>query len=194
VAERALKTMSVEEFLVWQVDHEDRYELVDGFPIKMMSGASDFHDGVVTNVIAALRQQLRGKPCNVGTADLAIRTRIKSIRRSDVVVNCAPRKGVYEAEQPRLIMEVLSKSNTGVEWHRKLEEYRRLKELRYLLIVDSQLQAATLYTRTETDWLAEDADGLDHTFELPEIECSLSMRDIYEELDLPLPKPVAEVD
>jgi Uma2 family endonuclease len=168
---------------------------VDGIPFQMMSGASAFHDVVVTNVIAALRQQLRGKLCRVGTADLAIRTRIKSVRRGDVIVNCAPLKGdQYEAEQPRLIMEVLSKSNTGVEWHRKLEEYRRLKELRYLLIVDSQVQAATLYTRTETDWLAEDADGLDHTFELPEIECSLSMRDIYEELDLPLPKPVAEVD
>jgi Uma2 family endonuclease len=188
VAERALKTMTVEQFLVWHRDQEDRYELVEGFPVKMMTGASDFHDRIVTNVIGALYQQLRGKSCRVATADLAIRTRIKGVRRGDAIVNCAPLKGdQYEAEQPRFILEVLSKSNTGVEWQRKLEEYRRLKDLRYLLIVDSQVQSATLFTRMDTDWVAEDADGLDHTFDLPAIECRLAMQDIYEDLDLLAP-------
>jgi hypothetical protein len=87
---------------------------------------------------------------------------------------------------------VLSKSNTGIAWQRKLDEYWRLQGLQYVLLVDSEFQAATLYTHaTDTpavaDWLPEDADGLDHTFALPAIDCTLSIRAIYEGLDLPAP-------
>ena len=44
MANVACQPMSVEEFLVWQLAQEDRYELVEGIPVKMMAGASNFHD------------------------------------------------------------------------------------------------------------------------------------------------------
>lgn len=89
---------------------------------------------------------------------------------------------------------MLSPSNEGVTWQRKIEEYRRLPGLRYILLVDSERIAATLLTRTETDWQSSDADGLAAIIELPEIECRLAMRDIYEGLDLePLPERRTEL-
>ena len=36
----ANKTMTVEAFFEWQLGQEDRYELVEGLPAKMMAGAS----------------------------------------------------------------------------------------------------------------------------------------------------------
>ena len=86
MAEAANKAMTVEEFFQWQLAQEDRYELVDGFPVKMMPGVSNFHDVIATNIIAALRPQLRGGPCWIATPDTATRTRIRGIRRSDVTV------------------------------------------------------------------------------------------------------------
>ena len=180
-------TMTAEEFLEWQFWQDERYELVDGHVVKLMAGATDHHDRVVTNVMGSLHQQLRGTPCRVATADLAVRTKIKSFRRPDVAVTCAPLTGTsLEANDPRLVVEVLSKSNNGVDWERKLEEYRRRGGISYLLLVDSRFRAACLYTRRGAEWEPDNADTLDHVFQLPEIDCSLAMRGIYEDLDLPM--------
>lgn len=186
MAETYKPTMNAEEFLEWQFGQDERYELVDGHVVKLMAGATEVHDRLVTNIIVALGNQLRGKPCRVATAALAVKTGIRSFRRGDVLVTCGPiRENSTEATDPRLIVEVMSKSNTGIDWQRKLDEYRRRRGLAYILLVDSRFEAATLYVRGEADWQPENADALDHVFQLPEISCTLAMRDIYEDLDLP---------
>lgn len=180
----ARKPMTDEEFFAWCERQDDRYELVDGFPVKMMTGASNFHDAIVINIIRELSNQLRGKPCRPMTADTAARTRIRNFRRPDVTVMCGPlRPRTYEAADPRLFVEVLSPSNEGVAWQRKLDEYRKLSGLRYILLIDSERVAATLYTRTATDWDSSDADDLDAVLHMPEIDCRLAMRDVYEGID-----------
>ena len=181
----ARKLMTVDEFLIWQLDHDARYELVDGVPVEMMSGASGAHDTIVTNIISALRPQLRGTPCRVASADTAIRTKIRASRRSDVLVTCDPATtDRYEALEPRLVVEVLSPSNAGVRWERKMAEYRRHPKLQYILVVDSLSVAATLYTRSGGDWETTDSDRLTDVFELTAIGCRLSMQDTYEETGL----------
>ena len=177
----AVKLMDPDEFLLWCLDREERYELIDGVPVEMMAGASGMHDRIVVNLIMSLGQQLRGKPCRPTTADTALRTRIRSVRRPDVMVTCdAPRDDVYEAVDPRLAVEVLSKSNVGVPWDRKLKEYRRHELLEYILLVDSALVAVTLYQRTATGWDDVDADRLVDVIGLPKIGCALSLGDIYD--------------
>lgn len=184
----AASQMTIEEFFEWQKSQEDRYELVEGVPVKMMAGASNYHDAIVTNIIIALGNQLRGKTCRPMTADTAIRTKIKSLRRADVLVTCGELKpDSYEAPYPRLVVEVLSPSNQGVRWERKRGEYHRLRNLKYLLLVESREVQATLYTRIEGEWEPTDADDLDGVFELPEIGCRLAMRDVYDELPLEPP-------
>jgi Uma2 family endonuclease len=191
MASAAVKLMDVDEFLVWCLDQEARYELVDGIPLEMMAGASRLHDLVVTNIIASLKAQLRGGPCHPTTADIAVRTRIRFVRRPDVTVTCDPPHGdVYEALEPRMVVEVLSPSNKGVAWDRKLREYRRHQSLQYILLVDSEIAAATLYVRAENDWENVDADRFADIFELPLIGCRLTMAEIYEGTGLPEGEPL----
>lgn len=186
MSERAVITMSVDEFFGWQQGQQERYELVDGVPLKLISGASNFHDSIVVNIIARLHAQLRGTPCRVATADSAIRTKIKSMRRADAVVTCEEQRlDSYEAEKPRLVVEVLSPANSGVVWQRKLEEYRRREGLAYILLVDSRVVSATLLTRGRTEWQSTDYDRLDDAIELSEIGCRLELASVYEGLDLP---------
>lgn len=181
MAGAALKLMEPDEFLLWCTRQEARYELVDGEPVEMMAGASGLHDLIVTNLIALFKAELRGTPCRPTTADIAVRTRIRSFRRPDVTVTCDPPRGdVYEAQEPRMVIEVLSQSNAGVSWERKLREYRRLEALDYILLVDSQFVAATLYARTSDGWDDLDADRLEDAIELPRIGCRLTMAEIYE--------------
>lgn len=192
MADAAEKLMEADEFLIWQMRQEARYELVDGFPIEMMTGASRLHDHIVTNIIAALKSQLRGGPCQPTTADVAVRTRLRSMRRPDVTVTCdPPRSDVYEALEPRLVVEVLSPSNKGVPWDRKLKEYRRLEALDYILLVDSEIVAVTLYQRTNNGWDDVDADRFEDVIEFPKLKCLMSLGEIYDGTGL---EPVEPVD
>ena len=185
MAGAALRLMEPDEFLVWSLDKEARYELVEGVPIEMMAGASGIHDRLVVNIISLLNGQLRGSGCRPTTADTAVRTKIRSVRRPDVTVTCDPPRGdVYEAKQPRMVVEVLSPSNKGVAWDRKMREYRRHEALDYILLIDSELVSATLYTRSDAGW--DDADYVRRTdvIELSRLGCRLAMADVYDETDL----------
>jgi Uma2 family endonuclease len=114
------RLLTPEEFFAWQEDQEERYELVDGVPVPLrgMTGASNAHDAVVVNTIVSLGNQLRGGPCRVATADTAIRTGIRNIRRPDVTVEYAPiDPRSYEAHAPRLVVEVLRRRHaTSIEF------------------------------------------------------------------------------
>lgn len=176
-------TMTPEEFFAWEPPDQETYELVDGHPLKMMTGASESHDRIVTNVIISLGNQLRGSPCRPTTDDIALRTGIQNIRRPDVMVTCGePSADSYEAHDARLIVEVLSPSNAGLDWQRKLEEYRRVASIAYILLIDPKLRGATLLTRDGPAWTATDYDNLEETIELPEISCRLAMNDLFDGL------------
>jgi len=181
----AEKLMEVDEFFTWQQRQEKHYELVDGVPTEMMTGASGLHNQIVTNIIALLKDKLRGGPCRPTTADISVRTRIRSLRRPDVTVNCAPpRADVYDAREPRMVVEVLSPSNKGLKWTRKLNEYRRHEALDYILLVDSETVGATLYSRSGAGWDDADADRLADVIDLPKLNCRMTLAEIYEGADL----------
>ena len=91
-----------------------------------------------------------------------------------------------------MVVEVLSPSNTGVAWDRKMREYRRHPKLLYILLVDSEIVAATLYRRTPAGWDDIDADKLADTIELPDIGCSLTMAEIYDGTGLPEGEPLED--
>ncbi len=183
----ANQLMEADEFLLWCLNQDGRFELVDGVPVQidLMAGASGTHDCIVNNLIISLGTQLADQPCRTTTADTALRTRIRTVRRPDMMVTCDPPRGdVFEALQPRLAVEVLSKSNVGVPWARKLDEYRRHKVLDYILLIDSTLVAVTLYERTAGGWEPTNADRMADAIELPKIGCRLSLFEIYKRTGL----------
>lgn len=179
--------MKVEEFLRWQELQDERYELVDGRPVphRMMTGASNRHDGLVANIIGLLWSQLRGSRCRVATADTAVRTSIRSIRRPDVTVDCAPMQvDAYEAHQPTLVVEVLSPATRRIDQVAKLEEYKRLKSLRYILLVEPERVSVLLLARMEDGWSTSTWTVAEGSVDLPEIGATLPLADIYEGVPL----------
>lgn len=182
------QTMGVEEFYRWQLDQDERFELVDGVPapLRAMTGASNFHDAILTNVIALLWNALRGKACRVASADTAVRTGIRSTRRPDVTVDCAPAEAnLYEARRPTVVVEVLSPSTRKIDRFTKLEEYRRHPNLRHILLIDPDSISAKLYSRPEGGaWSDVDLQGADATIALTAIEVDLPLAEIYERLTM----------
>jgi Uma2 family endonuclease len=161
VAEPQLRRMTQDEFLAWQKRQDRLYELVDGaavLPLKMMTGASQAHDRVVVNIIAALHRQLRGSPCRPTTDDLAVR-------------------------EPRAIIEVLSPSTMSFDRIRKLPEYQTIASVAYILLVDTERPRVDLLLRTADGTFRQiKYDGLKEVIELPAIQASLKLADIFEGL------------
>jgi Uma2 family endonuclease len=187
MADAVTRTMTVEEFYHWQLDQDERYELVDGVPapLRAMTGASYAHDVILVNCIIELGTRLRGKPCRVASADTALRTSIRSTRRPDVTIDCAPpQAGSYEAHRPTVVIEVLSPSPRKLDRFTKLEEYRRCPSLRHILLIDPDSVAAKLYSRPdEGAWTDEDLVGREAIPDLSAIGVSLPLGALYERID-----------
>ncbi len=186
---------SVDEFFAWQDRQGERYELVDGFPhpLRMMTGASNAHDDVVVNLIAELRIRLRGTGCRPFTADGSVETGPNRIRQPDVGIDCGPRdpKG-RQAGAEAAIFEVLSPSMRAVDLLVKDGEYRRLPTLRHLIYVEITSAEILHWSRTgaDSEWALEVLKGLDAVLRLGAFDIVLSLRDVYDGLELG--EPIAD--
>jgi len=188
MAEPQLRRMSQEEFFAWQARQDKLYELVDGVPVlplKMMTGASQAHDAVVVNIIATLHRQLRGGPCRPTTDDLAVRIPAGNVRRPDVTVECGPvgRREMAVGE-PRVVIEVLSPTTMTFDRIRKIPEYQTIPTVTHILLVDTESPRVDLWSREAGErWIQNKFDGLDATIDLPAINASLALVDVFEGLN-----------
>lgn len=185
MGEQLRKKMTVEEFFEWQQGQDRNYELVDGVPVmsvKAMTGATDTHDRVTVNAIAVLWNQLRGKPCRPKTTDTSVRT-IRGTRRPDVTVECGrPDPKSMAADDPRLVIEVLSPSTTRYDRFQKLAEYQAHPAIQVILLVDTEQPRVTVWRRADAVWTPHEEAGLQAIIDLPEIGTTLPLAELYDGL------------
>jgi len=178
-----------EQFLAWAVGQEQRHELVDG-EVVAMAGAGRQHDRIVANLIAAIRPQTRGGPCQTFTSDTYVTTGPTTKRMPDMGIDCGnPPDDSLMAERPYLVVEVLSPTTFSFDVSVKLAEYKALSTLDYILFVNTERPSVQFFWR-ETNGLWEDrlVDGLDAGITLEKLGIVLSLRDIYDEIKF-RPKP-----
>jgi len=181
MAEPVRPPWTTDEFFAWQELQADRYELVDGAPLRMMAGAKNVHDDIVVNLIAMLRERLRGGPCRPFTGDGAVETRPGQIRRPDVGVDCGRRNPISTlAAEPKLLIEVLSPTTRDFDSFRKLEEYKGRTGVEYILLVEPNEPLAALWSREGEARIERRVAGLAETVGLPALRLSLSMADIFD--------------
>lgn len=194
---RHAEPMSVAAFFAWQERQADRYELVDGFPLRLMAGARNVHDDIVVNLVAELRNALRGSGCRPFTGDGSVETLPGRIRRPDVGVDCGRRDpDALTAAEPRLVAEILSPSTRDFDAFEKLDEYRGVASLRHILLIEPNAPEILLWSRAEDGaWSKARIDGLDAAVSLPALGLSLAMSDIYEGVGFPVrPRLVPTLD
>jgi Uma2 family endonuclease len=102
------KPWTVGDFLTWEREQAERFELVDGM-IRMMTGGSNAHAAVKGNLFAALRNRLEA-PCRAFVDGPKVVTATASLY-PDVLVTCAPVVMSDDTvREPALIAEVLSRT------------------------------------------------------------------------------------
>jgi Uma2 family endonuclease len=190
MSQPAPQPWTVDTFFDWQERQEDRYELVNGFPLRLMAGARNVHNLIVINLLGELRTRLRGSGCWPFNGDCSVRTGPDRIRRPDVGVSCGKLDpdGLL-APDPRLIAEVLSPSARDFDTFEKVEEYKGIPGLHYVLVIEPNAPQVSLWAREDDEgWRRLTFETLADTVELPHLGLSLRLADIYEGVDFP-PRP-----
>jgi Uma2 family endonuclease len=179
----ALHTITPDQFFAWVVGREGRFELVEG-EVVMMAGAGRRHDSIVVNLTAAVHAQIRGGPCQTFTSDTYVSTAPSSRRMADLGVDCGkPAEDSLTADQPALVIEVLSPTTGGFDVTIKLAEYQSLPSMDYILLVDTEMPTVHLYLRDRDGrWQDRVVRGLDAAIELPKLNVVLQLADIYDGL------------
>jgi Uma2 family endonuclease len=186
MADAAQRRMTADEFLVWHLAQELKYELVDGIPVphRAMAGGSAVHSAIAANILVRLSDKLRGSPCRPHGSDLAVRTSITQVRYPEVSVNCAPLvQDVYEATNPIAVLEVLSPSASRIDLQIKLIEYQRHPAIMTIVLIEPSVVDVIVHTRDATrDWQYVRLRSLEDTFAIQGGDARLSLAEIYEDI------------
>ena len=177
--------MSLDDFLDWEERQESRYEF-DGFQPVAMTGGTSEHSAIQSNLITALTNRLRGKPCRAHGSHLKISV-AGSVRYPDAFVVCAPipREATVVTE-PVVVFEMLSPATATTDRIVKNQEYRDTASvLRYVMLEQDQ-QAATVFARVGDDWVGHVVSG-DVLLAMPEIGIEVPLAELYEGVAFALP-------
>jgi Uma2 family endonuclease len=174
--------MTLDEFLVWQAAQDRLYEYVDGQPVAM-AGAQLRHDRITVNAIFEVRRQLRdgGSPCDVFTADIGIRTPAGRLRRPEMSVLCPPfDEDAMTSDRPRLVVEVLSETTADIDRFFKLDEYKAIPSIDYIIIVDPTRIAVGFWHRGEDGrWFGEMLTDEEAVIDMPGLALAVPLASLY---------------
>ena len=185
MAHTAISLMDAEAFFAWQETQDALYELVDGYPLRMMSGAENRHDDITVNLIVAIDAKLTGKSCRPSTQDTAIKISDTQIRRPDMAINCGPsRSKTFFAIDPRAVFEVLSRSTRNFDFTKKLEEYKSVTSLTHIVLIDPDTTEVIAFQRAAGGaWASRTFAGIESAIEFPDLGIVLTLAEIYRGLE-----------
>src|SRR5947207_295668 len=139
MAEPAIRSMTLDEFLHWDDGTDTHYELIGGFPVAMAPPAAA-HRMLTVRLVSRIDATLAARrPCNAQTDAGVTRTdRIDSYFEADIVATCEPHEvGQQALIEPFLIVEILSPSTERHDRRVKLPVYRQIGSVQEILFIDS---------------------------------------------------------
>lgn len=143
--------MTAEEYLVWELDQDIRYEYING-EVFAMTGGTIPHNDIALNLYTALRPHLRPRGCRVNVSDVKVQVTSNSpYFYPDLIVSCDPQdlKAHKFIQNPKLIVEVLSPSTSNRDRGEKFKYYLTMPSLQEYLLIDSEKMYVERYYRGE---------------------------------------------
>jgi Uma2 family endonuclease len=178
-------SIGVDAYLAAEADGEQRHEYIGG-QVYGMTGASDRHGMILSNLVAAVRPLVRGRGCQLFASDMKVRLRIAEqdiFYYPDLLLACDPsdREPYYRAS-PCVIVEVLSESTERIDRREKLLAYTTLASLQDYLLV-SQSRREVWHHRRSLGWAPDVLTAGSLTLDC--LGLPLTVDSIYEEVEGP---------
>jgi Uma2 family endonuclease len=178
--------VSVEEYMELDQISPVRYEYWEGQLVAMSGGNGD-HALIATNIIAALRHQIKA-PCRLYNSDLKVQITADKFLLPDVHVTCDPADLVGKIQavrSPRLVVEVLSPTTERADRGRKFFAYQRLPSMQEYVLVNYRQQLVEVFRREQRKWSYEIYQS-GETVELVCLNLTIPVDVIYEETSIPI--------
>ncbi len=184
MAEPQRKPMSWDEYLTWEAAQPIRYEFVDG-EVFAMGGGTGEHDSICTNLRGLLWTQLRGRPCRPQGPDLKVQTGTGNGRYPDALIDCGKRvAGALQAQEPRAVFEVLSRSTAWKDQNDKFDDYDATPTIRHYVLIFQDQMRVMVYGRDDRGRLDRGNATLlrdpGDKVAMPDLDIMLLLSDIYE--------------
>jgi Uma2 family endonuclease len=176
--------LTPEEYFVWEEQQLLRHEYLSG-RVYAMSGGTQNHGRIASNIIFILKGHLRGGGCQVGNSDCRVNIfETKDYVYPDVSVTCdeRDRTAIQAIQYPCLIVEVLSASTASYDRGDKFRMYRRNPSLQDYVLVDAEKIAIDLYRKNDRgNWEIFNYQS-GNNIDLQSIGLSFSIESVYEDI------------
>lgn len=175
---------------------DERHEYIDG-QLFLMSGESLAHSRICINIAREVSAQLKGSRCEALSPNMKVRTQIVHTRRGwfsypDLTVVCgAPQFHDVKKDaliNPVALFEVLSPSTEQYDRGNKFLRFRtEIDALTDFILIAQDKPLVEHFTRRSDGWLLVSYTNPDNdTLRLPNINCYLSLAEIYDRVEFPV--------
>lgn len=183
IAEYKNVHLSVEEYLAFEREATEKHEYYKG-EVFAMSGAGRRHNIISSNLIIALGNRLKGKPCRPFGSDMRLHIPQNTLfTYPDVAVYCGEMETTFDdnALQPVVIIEILSPSTKNYDRGEKFKLYRDIPSLREYILVDAESISVEVFRLNATKhWELEEYNSADVHLEIPALNLSIPIHEIYD--------------
>jgi Uma2 family endonuclease len=182
-----------EEYLALEELAETRSEFINGAVVAMSENTYP-HVLIVDNLVLELNGQLRGKQCRMSSTQLKVKVELTGDYFYPDLVGVCGTPAFDPPNQltllnPSLIIEVLSPSTEGYDRGQKFLHYQQIPSLQeYLLVAQDEIRVEWYTRGSNSAWTYKMAAGPDATLTLASIDCSISLADIYRDVNFGTPQ------
>jgi Uma2 family endonuclease len=186
MADAAIRTMTLDEFLCWDDGSDTHYELVGGFP-RAMAPPAAAHRMIAmrlgTRIDTALAKR---RPCNAqAEAGILHPARQDTYFEADIAATCERHEAGQQAlREPFLIVEILSPSTERHDRHAKLPVYRQIESVQEIALLDSDEIYAEVHRRAGAQWITEILRGGEAVLNLASVPLEIRLSELYDGIAL----------
>jgi Uma2 family endonuclease len=190
--------VSEDEFLIMIENSPDRLELQGG-RVYAMAGGELSHSQLIDNLATVLKLGLRGKSCRAIGSSFHVKVEnTGDWFIPDNAIYCVdarfvrhPRRGLLD---PVVIFEVSSPSTEKYDRTQKFDLYKKIESLRDYVLISMDFVRVEHFSRQSNGWLLQTFTRLDETVELPSVELTIAISELYDELDVPVQLSLIRMD
>jgi Uma2 family endonuclease len=182
------RRFSLAEYLSWEERSGGKHEFYRG-EVFAMAGASTRHNRIAASILGQLYHLLQNGPCEVFGSDQRIRINAVDLSTyPDISVICGSVKvdavDRHGATNPRVLVEVLSKSTENYDRGRKFEFYQRLESFaEYVVVYQDEPKIIHYVRQDDGSWTYKLLVGEQEQLRLESIDCELPFAAIYRNVE-----------
>lgn len=172
------------EYLALEEKSETKSEFWNG-EIVAMSGAKIDHQQITTNLTVSLANKLKGK-CRVFPIEMKVWVKKRNkFFYPDITIIC-DKPNFYKSrrdtiDNPKMIIEVLSKSTASFDRAEKFLSYQTLVSLDEYVLISQEKAAVEQYIKREDgNWIFQATIGTESEVTFPSIQATLTLSEIYD--------------